>query len=48
MKTKELTFKYFEDNPKAVEDSEDAKHYRPLGIKRSTYNKYKFEYREIA
>lgn len=47
MNKKELTFQYFKNNPKAVEDKEDAKHYKALGIKQSTYNSYKLEYQSF-
>ena len=47
MNKKELTFKYFKDNPESVADKEDVKHYKALGIKKSTYNNYKMEYRSI-
>lgn len=44
---KELVFKYFKDNPNAVEAREDVEHYSFLGVKKSTYHNCKMEYREI-
>lgn len=44
MTKKELTFKYFRDNPDAVWGKVNAKDYKELGIAKSTYITYRREY----
>jgi len=45
MNKKELTFKYFKDNPDVVWQKESIQHYKKLGVKKSVYLTYKREYR---
>lgn len=47
MTKKELTFNYFKENPRVLDERENAQHYRYLGIKSSTYLEYKKEYKAI-
>lgn len=47
MTKKELTFKYFRDNPNAVWGRDNSKHYKKLGITKSTYITYRREYVNI-
>lgn len=47
MTKKEITFKFFKENPKVLDDSSRKKYINQLGISKSTYANYKWEYKML-
>lgn len=44
---KELTFKFFRENPDVLDDSSRKKYINQLGISKTTYANYKWEYKML-